>query len=167
MPTKSIKRASLAGAALLAGALAAAAPAAGGQAPETAAKPTKLVAKENQRGFAFKPDDPSVRSGGELALKNRTSEEHTFSVVKRRDLPETGREMQRCFREGNICRRLFEAHDEGTTQLVDRHKKGFDRPIDSIIFDDPTTVDVSAGANRRLHFICAIHPEMQGALDVR
>lgn len=163
-----IKRGSVAGVALLASALALTAPAAAGH--ESAAKPTKIFAKERGGGggFAFKPSEASVRSGGKIALRNRTpGEPHSFSLVKRSDVPTTRDEERKCFKGNNICRRLFEAHQGGEKILVDRHREGFDRPVDSILWDDSLTIDVSADRGKRLNFLCAIHPDMHGVLDVR
>jgi hypothetical protein len=47
---------------------------------------------------------------------------------------------------------------------------GFDQPGDSVILaakSKNTKVQITAKAGTRLYFMCAIHPEMQGEIDVK
>jgi plastocyanin len=123
----------------------------------------------------FKPRRRTVESGAEVRIVNRTVEPHSFSLVKKADLPETKKEIESCA-EG-ICGRLAAAHefpsDDGPAArpVVDAGRTGFDRPGDSVVFEpkgegDPVTIEVTAAKGRTLYFMCGFHPWMQGSLKV-
>lgn len=121
----------------------------------------------------FNKDRVVIRSGGTLTVRNRTSEPHTISLVKRSDQPRTFRQMEACF-EGGICAELSAAHGvtspeaEPTVPLVDVGATGFDRAGDSSLFmEDPLRLKVTAAAGKNLFYICLIHPWMQGRIAVR
>jgi plastocyanin len=167
MSDRSKRRALVVGLATLAVPVLAAVPASGDSETAGAPNAATITAKFRNNDFVFRPSQESVASGGTINLRNQTPEEHTFSVVEARKIPESDRAQQRCFRKGHICRKLFNAHRGGDKPLVDRHRDGFDQPIDSIVFDDPASIDVSENADNRLNFFCAIHPNMQGRVNVR
>lgn len=120
----------------------------------------------------FNKDRVVIRSGGTLTVRNRTSEPHTISVVKRRHLPRNVRQMEACF--GGICGEMAAAHGvtspdaEPTIPLVNVGATGLDRAGDSALFgDDPLKIKVSAARGKNLSYLCLIHPWMQGRIAVR
>lgn len=132
-------------------------------------KPNRYV-RDSMR---FNKDRVVIRSGGTLTMRNRTGAPHTISLVKARDKPRTFKRMERCF-EGGICSKLSAAHGvtspeaEPTVPLVNAGATGFDRVGDSALFmKDPLRLKVTAPAGKNLHYICLIHPWMQGRIAVR
>jgi len=92
---------------------------------------------------------------------------HSISLVERAQLP-TGFDCE-------ICGEIFAAHGAGgpgggpANPVVDVGAPGYDQPGDSTFVAPHATVRfaVSAAAGTTLHFICAIHPWMQGRIKVR
>lgn len=132
-------------------------------------KPNRYV-QDNMR---FNKDRVVIRSGGTLTVRNRTDAPHTISLVKARDKPRTYKQMERCF-EGGACADLSAAHGvtspeaEPTNPLVNVGATGLDRAGDSALFmKDPLKLKVTASAGKNLHYICLIHPWMQGRITVR
>ena len=125
----------------------------------------------------FKQDVVTVQTGGKIKLVDRTKAPHTFSVVKRGQVPGNLRQMDACFGKGP-CDELAIAHgainpDTGeeqdpTTPLVNVGKDGFNTPGDSVLIPPggKTSVKVSAPAGSTLNMICAIHPWMQNKVKV-
>lgn len=125
----------------------------------------------------FNRDVVRVQSGGKIVLVERTKQAHTFSLVRRGEVPGSLREVENCFGRGP-CDEIAVAHgainpDTGeeqdpTTPLVNVGKEGFNEPGDSVLIPPSgrATVKVSAAAGTTLHFICAIHPWMQGKVKV-
>lgn len=123
-------------------------------------------AMDNQR---FSKLVTTVRSGGTITLVNRakTPDPHTFSLVKRSQLPNSF--------DCKACGAFFGAHEvnEETNEpgkpLVDVGATGFDQPGDSVVIEPRGRVklDVTAAKGKRLYFLCAIHPWMQGRIGVR
>lgn len=108
-----------------------------------------------------------IKSGGRLTLRNRTpGETHNFSIVTSRQVPLTAAQAMDC----RICRTINDRHDfsEGPPRIavVNRGRKGIDRPGDSVAFSGTRRVKVTAKPGRTLRFICAVHPWMQGKLKV-
>ena len=134
----------------------------------TVFKPNRFIGD----GMRFGRDVTTMKSGGTLTIRDRTREPHTFSIVRKSQVPRTARQAERC----TVCRELGIAHGmpengEGppTIPVVDKGAKGFSQPGETVAFGPRQTVKVkiTAKAGRTLHFICAIHPWMQGKLAVR
>ena len=161
-----------------AGMLALAAPA-----PAQGAQTIKIV--RNGNNLLFK-GAKAVRSGAQLRIVNKTKPNqvgpHTLSVVKKSLLPRTGKQIQRCFDEGRICFDVAVAHefdfDTGVVNepLVDVGLEGWNRPFKPEAEGDSWYTEtkdevfrqvVSAQSGRTLHYFCAVHPFMQGKLEVR
>jgi plastocyanin len=125
----------------------------------------------------FKQDVVTVQTGGKIKLGDRTKAPHTWSVVKRGQVPDNIRQMDACFGKGP-CDDLAIAHgainpDTGeeqdpTTPLVNVGKDGFNAPGDSVLIPPggKTSVKVSAAPGSTLNMICAIHPWMQNKVKV-
>jgi hypothetical protein len=132
-------------------------------------KPGKFI-KDDQR---FAPLRRAVRSGGTVQVVNRATapDPHTISFVRRSQMPNTPQEVFQC----EACGPFFGAHeaDEQTGEIgkpvVDVGQPGVDRPGDSIYIPPGEGVrfDVTAARGTTLHYLCALHPWMQGRLRVR
>ncbi len=134
----------------------------------TVFKPNRFIGD----GMRFGRDVTAIKSRGTLTIKNRTREPHTFSIVRRSQVPRTARQAERC----TVCQLLGRAHGipengEGppTIPLVDTGARGFNQPGDSVVLGPRQRVraKITARSGRTLHFICAIHPWMLGKVAVR
>lgn len=115
-----------------------------------------------------------ITSGGALTLRNLTrgqtpttpNEIHNFSIVSSRQIPRTQLQALDC----RICKAINDRHDFSTgaprIAVVNKGRKGIDRPGDSVAFAGTRKARVSAKAGSTLRFICAVHPWMQGKLQV-
>jgi hypothetical protein len=155
-----------------------------GSAQANAAGPAVIKMKLGKHGPFF-AGDTSVGSGGTLEIKNTTDPNkigpHTFSLVKRSQLPETRRQMKHCFRKGHICRDVANAHEfvppnTINKPIVENGKIGWDKSFsakrdgDSWYSDaqgQTHSRDVSARAGKTLYYMCVVHPEMQGKINVK
>jgi len=124
------------------------------------------LAFDNQR---FSRSAFAIRSGGVVTLVNRakTEDPHTISLVEKGQLPK-GFDCE-------VCNGIFAAHGAGgetggpANPVVDVGATGYDQPGDSTFVAPHARVsfEVTARAGATLHFICAIHPWMQGRIKVR
>jgi plastocyanin len=124
------------------------------------------LAFDNQR---FSKAKVSIRSGGTINLVNRarTEDPHTISLVKKSQLPTSF--------DCEVCGEIFDAHGAGqpngelANPVVDVGAPGYDQPGDSTFVAPHARVSfkVTAPAGTTLHFMCAIHPWMQGRIKVR
>jgi plastocyanin len=136
-------------------------------------KPNAFVT-DTQR---YVPGTTPIRSGGTVTLTNATDDPHTLSIVKRSELPRTVGQVNNC----GVCGTITQAHGvdpngpptEGPPPIpvVDGGAAGFDQPGDSIFVGPKgsgSTVKfkVTAKAGTTLHYLCIIHPWMQGRLRV-
>jgi hypothetical protein len=129
----------------------------------------------------------TVTEGDQLRIVNSTNPKkvgpHTISLVTQGSLPKTKSARQKCFTPNHICQAIANWHGvkgEGppTINPAKAGAEGWDtegsnsRNGDSWFtgkqgqsFEQQVTVDASAGP-RTIHFICAIHPWMQGSVKV-
>jgi plastocyanin len=146
--------------------------------------PNRMVADT----MHFKLGTIQIRSGGTITFVDKTKNAHTFSVVKKGQVPRTARAVDNCFGKGP-CDEIAIAHgavnpdtgeeQEPTTPLVNVGKAGFNQPGDSVVLApgggaaaakahaSKTNVKITAPKGKTLYFICAIHPWMQGKVEVR
>ena len=135
----------------------------------------------------YVPGTVAVKSGCELTFEFATPDQdvpHSLSLVKQSDLPTTSAQMAKC----KICKQIKADHVGDPTVpagpknpilhwVVNAGQPGLDAPGDSIaIFEakakgappghGKVTVLVSAKAGTTLHFICGLHPWMQGKIQV-
>jgi len=139
-------------------------------------KPNKYVQDE----MRWAKDVYTVRAGGVVTVVLNKPQEgpHTFTVVRPKDLPRTGAQINNC----KICTKI------GAAQGADPHSEGppkfqylengtgtntppnLDRPGDSGATGpkkgDKISFKVGAKAGKTLSFMCVIHPWMQAELDV-
>jgi hypothetical protein len=123
----------------------------------------------------YAQDVVNIDSGGRLTIQDRTRQPHTLSLVKRSQVPRNARQMEGCFGKGP-CDELAVDHgainpDTGeeqdpTTPLVNKGPDGFNRPGDSVVIPPRQKATVRVTGNKDLFYICAIHPWMQGRLNV-
>ena len=124
------------------------------------------LAFDNQR---FSRTAFAIRSGGTVTVVNRakTEDPHTISLVDKARLPKTF--------DCEVCGEIFGAHGAGgenggpANPVVDVGAPGYDQPGDSTFVAPHARIsfEVTAPAGTTLHFICAIHPWMQGRIKVR
>jgi len=141
-------------------------------------KPNRYI----QDGLRWKKDVYTIKSGGTLHVVNTEASEgpHTFSIVKKGDLPKTAAAINKC----KICAKLGQAH--GADPNSDAPPKfqflengvgqdtapNVDRPGDSGVTGagkkgEFIDMKVTAKSGTTLYFMCLIHPWMQGKLVVR
>jgi len=123
----------------------------------------------------FNSDSVAIRKGGTLTLVDETTQPHSFSLVKKRQLPGSLRQMENCFGKGP-CDDLAVAHgainpdtgeeQEPTTPLVNVGKEGFNQPGDSVLIPPDGRAKVKVTGSNDLYYLCAIHPWMLGKVDV-
>ena len=139
----------------------------------TTFKPNRYI----QEGLRFKLDRINIRKGGTVTLVDTTKEDHTFSLVKKSQVPQTVRQLDNCFTPKGVCGQLAVKHgainpqtgeeQEPTTPLVNAGKAGFNQPGDSVIVPGGKRVKVKVTSAQPLYYICAIHPWMQGAINAK
>ncbi len=120
----------------------------------------------------------TVRSGGTVTVTNTTEDAHTLSIVKQSQLPRSLKQIENC----GVCGEIAKSHGvnpEGPPQqgpppipLVNVGPAGFNEPGDSVVIGPkghggPVTFKVTAPAGTTLNFMCAIHPWMQGRIQVK
>ena len=133
-----------------------------------------------QDGSRFDRDVTVIKAGGTLTLVNKTEAPHTFSLVKKSDLPRNLAGMEACFSPKGACGKLAVAHEaidpatgeereEPGILLVNVGKEGFDQPGDSIFLAPKSKekVKITAKKGAKLSFLCGIHSWMQGTLEVK
>jgi hypothetical protein len=142
--------------------------------------------KDGKAGLRFVAPKTIV-NGEDLEVVNQTNPHkvgpHTFSLVTKGSLPKTAKARQLCFTPKHICRAIASWHGvkgngpvkknpvigpNGWSTLGSLSKTGDswftgEKPGTSI--SEPTAFDTTAGATR-IYFLCAVHPWMQGTINV-
>ena len=124
----------------------------------------------------FSPGPITVASGGTVTWVHAddTEEPHSASVVEQSDLGDTFEEVFACFNPGSICDQILTAHFT-FGPVLDAFGPGdpaapeFNEVGDSILFEhgQSVTVTVTAPSGTNLYYLCAIHPWMQGVIQVK
>ncbi len=163
----------------------------GGSATATtaSAKPgvTKIKAEFIHRDKEILFDAPAtVPAGNQLQIKNNTNPvaigPHTFSLVREQDVPKGKKQLKACAKKFKaICGAIIKWHevDLQTGQIgenpVEVGKQGWDRKGslkrkgDSVVLErkgEKFQREVTAPVGKELYFVCAVHPEMQGKIEV-
>ena len=147
--------------------------------------PTVFI-KDGKDGLRFEAPK-TIANGENLAVVNLTNPHkvgpHTFSLVTKSSLPKTPKARQLCFTPKHICKAIAGWHgvkgngpvktnpvigSNGWSTLGSVTKKGDswftgEKPGTSIV--EPVAFDTTAGPTR-IYFLCAIHPWMQGTINV-
>jgi hypothetical protein len=141
---------------------------------------------KDSKGLRFEAPKTIV-NGEDLEIVNQTNPHkvgpHTFSLVTKASLPKTPKARQLCFTPKHICKAIASWHGvkgngpvkenpvlgpDGWSTSGSLTKTGdswFTGEKPGTSFVAPTAFDTSAGATR-IYFLCAIHPWMQGTINV-
>ena len=159
----------------------------GGAATASISSKGATVIKMERKGKElFFTAPPTVEAGTNLKIKSKTNPRqvgpHTFSLVSPKVLPTTRKQIKACAKKlKGICGAIVEWHDVDlqTGQIgenpVEVGKQGWDRQGnlkrkgDSWVAErkgQAFTRKVTAKPGKTLHFFCAVHPEMQGEIEV-
>jgi hypothetical protein len=143
----------------------------------TEIKPNRYIKDE----LRWAKDSYTVKSGGTITVVNTFAQEgpHTFTVVRKKDLPRTAKAFERCA----ICQKLGQAH--GFEENSDAPPKfqflengvgqstppDVDRPGDSGLTGsgqkgEKISFKVTAKRGTILYFMCLVHPWMQSKVTV-
>jgi hypothetical protein len=162
-------------------------------AAKTSAAPAKTTIKVSQTvkmkpnryiqdGLRWDKDVYRIRSGGTLHIVNTVATEgpHTFSVVKKSQLPRTAAQSNNCKICGKIAQELgVNPNDENAPPQFQYAENGVgtntppnvDRPGDTGVTGqgvkgESINLKVTAKKGTTLYFMCAIHPWMQAKVIV-
>jgi hypothetical protein len=129
----------------------------------------------------------TVAAGADLKIINNTNPRavgpHTFSLVRKKDLPTSKNQIKACGKKlKGICGAIVRWHDvnldtgEVGENPVEVGKNGWDqkgsekRKGDSVVLDrgrgQKFKAPVTAPVGKTLYYICAVHPFMQGKIEV-
>jgi hypothetical protein len=127
----------------------------------------------------------TIASGAELEVLNQTNPHkvgpHTFSLVTKGSLPKTRKAENNCFTPKHICMAIAKWHGvkgngPPTINPAEAGAEGWDtegsltKKGDSWFTGSKKGASfeqvVSAKAGETIHFMCAIHPWMQGSVEV-
>lgn len=121
--------------------------------------------------FRFRPGTIEVDSGDSVTWmdRDRIDAPHTITVVE--EHPGDLAELFFCREAGGACREALDAHfppGQPPVPVVNVGAPGLDSPGDSLLMFPGTSVTevVSAPAGATLLYICALHPWMQGSIEV-
>jgi hypothetical protein len=162
-------------------------------AAKTSAAPAKTTIKVSQKikmkpnryvqdGLRWDKDVYHVRSGGTLHIVNTVATEgpHTFSVVKKNELPRTAAQTFNC----RVCNKIatelgVDPNDPNSQPKFQYAENGVgtntppnvDRPGDTGLTGpgkrgESIDLKVTAKKGTTLYFLCAIHPWMQAKVIV-
>jgi hypothetical protein len=179
---------------LIAGGTALAVALGGGVAMAAAPKTTTIKEKSGtvysinrfvQSKLRWSKDTYTVAHGGTLHIvANKLGEgPHTFTVVRKKDLPTTNKAINNCLAPGHICLKLAIAHGADPSsqgppkfQFLENGKgqntpPNVDRPGDSAAIgftpaQKAVDLKVTAKKGTTLHFMCLVHPWMQATVKV-
>lgn len=145
---------------------------------ELSSKPGVIVAKGGNKNLRF--SSTTIDKGAKLKIVNQTGAPHTLSLVKADLVPQTKNQIKHCAVNGhqicnaiggwhkfdgqNIHRNPVRAGKPGWNTEGGTHRLG-----DSVFFvpgQNPASRRVRAPHGTVLHFICAIHPWMNGTITV-
>jgi hypothetical protein len=142
-----------------------------------------VVAKgHTEQGLRY--SSTTIERGQKLHIVNNTPAPHSLTLVIPKLLPQTKSEINSCqhLAPGTICRKAAKWHKfdgrnihrnparagkHGWDEMGSKHRKG-----DSVLYGDgfsngnPNNRKVTAPAGTVLHFMCIIHPWMQGTITV-
>ena len=153
---------------------------------ETLPGETPTISMELTKGKLKFVGPESVYVGEQLEIVNKTNPKqvgpHTFSLVTKGSLPKTRKAMNGCFAPKHIClsiaqwhgfnpkteritKNLVKAGSAGWSTMGSTSKKG-----DSWFSGEKKGGHIAqkvTAAPGTLYFLCAVHPEMQGSVEVR
>jgi plastocyanin len=127
-----------------------------------------------QATLKFAPGRISIKSGETLTFEHgdRTQDPHTLSIVNKDEVPASIDDVFNCGAPGTVCSDVFNQFPGEPTGPMFVDATGTDAGIDGrldTLFITPggsISAPVTAPSGSTLYFICAIHPWMQGEIDV-
>ena len=148
---------------------------------------TLRVNHEISATFRFSPGDFQITSGGVITFENLvTPDPHTISIVDPSALPTTVGQVFACAGPGTPCGAILATHVPNGFNMqtgqpnppvlpfvtVEGDPSGFtvsNVQGNSVLIAPGQTVQVaiSAPSGTTLHYMCAIHPWMQGTINVK
>ena len=128
-----------------------------------------------QDNMRFSKNSISAGRGDSVVLTDKTKQPHSFSVVRKGQIPRKVGQIDGCFENGP-CGKLAVEHgainpDTGeeqdpTTPLVNAGPAGFNQPGDSVLIPPGGKTTVRITGSNDLYYPCAIHPWMLGKVNV-
>jgi plastocyanin len=127
----------------------------------------------------FAPENINVEKGDIVTWKDDalTPVPHTITIFKRDAVPADFAEAYICLWDKRVlgadgpCLQFMDAHGglPPTTPVVNVGRNGLDAPGDSIFLppNGSVSAEVTARPGTTLHYICIIHPWMQGTITVQ
>jgi hypothetical protein len=156
-------------------------------AAETLPGETPTVSMELTKGKLKFVGPETVYVGEQLEIVNKTNPKqvgpHTFSLVTKGSRPKTRKAMNGCFAPKKIClaiaewhgfnpkterisKNLVQAGPAGWSTMGDATGKKGDSWFSGEKKGGHISKAVTAAAGTTLYYICAVHPEMQGEVEV-
>ena len=144
----------------------------------------KVVFKINRYvkdSLRWQKDVYQIKSGGTLHIVNKAHDgPHTFSIVAKKDLPRTTKQINEC----TICQTIGQQfgitdpnseapppHNYVEDGVAQDTPANFDKPGDSVFIgpnvSDSADAKITAKKGKTLFFMCAIHPWMQAKVIVQ
>jgi plastocyanin len=118
----------------------------------------------------------TVAPNDRVAWVNNTADEdapHTITLVRESKLPDDFAAMEACYAPGQPCASALNRHGGGKNRknVVEDdadNERGLDEPRDSrwVGVNKTFTARISAGDGATLYYLCALHPWMQGQINV-
>jgi plastocyanin len=121
--------------------------------------------------YRFAPSHIEVDRGDRVTFVNaaRLQEGHTITIASKGELPTNIEEIFGCGPSGSACAPARD-HNGGNLKLEDDDdgERGLDGVGDSLFQRRNQSISrrVTASSGTRLHYVCAIHPWMQGHIKV-
>jgi plastocyanin len=121
--------------------------------------------------FRFSPAHIEVNRGDRVTFVNaaRLQEGHTITIARKSELPTNINEVFSCGPPGTACAPA-RGHDRDNLKLEDDNdgERGLDGIGDSLFQRRNRSISrrVTAPSGTHLHYLCAIHPWMQGHIKV-
>lgn len=133
--------------------------------------------------FRFSPGTIHVHHGDMIVFTHMTTghDPHTVSIVNTANLPTTIDEVFACGGPGTVCGAIFMAHGFGPNGPgptfspfvnVPGNPSGFEQNGKAgnsffIIPGQSVEVTITSASGTTLHYLCALHPWMQGSIVVQ
>ena len=121
--------------------------------------------------YRFAPSHIEVNRGDRVTFVNaaRLQEPHTITLARKSELPTNIEEIFGCGSPGSACAPA-RGHNPDNPKLEDDNdaERGLDGVGDSLFQRTNRSISrrVTASSGTRLHYVCAIHPWMQGHIKV-
>ena len=135
----------------------------------TVGKVTFKINQYAQDRSRFDKSAFTIKSGGTLTVADKTGQPHTFSLVTKKQLPKTTKQINSC----RVCNTLgaehkLDAQGNPTVLTVDPGNDGFNVAGDSQVIapKGSAKLKITAKKGTTLYYLCLIHPWMQGKLTV-